>query len=307
MQQIVGRATRALALALSLAGAAASAESAHPPNLLLLVAEDLGPRIGAFGDPVARTPNLDRLAAEGVRYPNTFATAGVCAPARAALITGVHQISIGAQHMRASSRPAGGYQSVPPPEVKAFPELLRAAGYHTFVTAKLDYQFSGIRTGSGPFTIWDAEDDAALWAGREAGQPFFGMLNFLETHESGLFLPLGHWPHSGMHLLVQLYRTWLFGLSGEDDPTPPEAVAVPPWLPDTPAVRADLARHYDNVRRMDAAVGAILARLEADGLADSTVVIWMTDHGDGLPRAKRELFDSGLRVPMIVRWPERLR
>jgi N-sulfoglucosamine sulfohydrolase len=289
-----------LALALP---ALARADAARP-HLLLLVAEDLGPRIGAFGDSVARTPNLDRLAREGIRYTNAFTTAGVCAPSRAALITGQHQASIGAQHMRASSRPAGGYRSVPDADVKAFPERLRAAGYYTFVTEKLDYQFSGPGTGTGPFTIWDAEDDAALWRDRDPGQPFFGMLNFLETHETGVLAPLGTWPHGVLHLGIQLWRAWRFGLPGGGDPTPPDAVMVPPFYPDTPIVRADIARHYDNIHQMDAAVGEVLARLEADGLADSTVVIFTTDHGDGLPRAKRELLDTGIRVPMIVRWPE---
>ena len=277
-----------------------------PPNLLLLVAEDLSARVGAFGDPVAETPHLDALAAGGVRYPNVFTTAGVCAPSRAALVTGRHQIAIGGQHMRAGSRPEGGYRALPPPEVKAFPELLRAAGYHTFTSLKLDYQFSGVWPGSGPRTIWDAEDDAELWASA-GSRPWFGMLNFGETHESGLFAPLGSWPQSLLHLGVQLIRAWQYGI-----PEPPSAallaaVSVPAYYPDTPAVRSDLARHYQNVRQMDAAVGRILARLEADGLADSTVVVWTTDHGDGLPRAKRELYDAGLRVPMIVRWPEALR
>jgi arylsulfatase A-like enzyme len=144
-----------LTAVLALASPGTVRADAARPNILLLVAEDLGPRIGAFGDAVARTPNLDRLAREGVRYPNTFTTAGVCAPSRAALITGMHQASIGAQHMRASSRPAGGYRSVPPAEVKAFPERLRAAGYYTFVTEELDYQF-GTATGTGPFTILDS-------------------------------------------------------------------------------------------------------------------------------------------------------
>jgi arylsulfatase A-like enzyme len=206
--------------------------------------------------------------------------------------------------MRASSRPAGGYRSVPASDVKAFPEQLRAEGYYTFVTEKLDYQFSGPRTGTGPFTIWDAEDDDALWRGRDNGQPFFGMLNFLETHETGVLGPLGTWPHGVLHLGIQLWRAWRFGLPGGDDPTPLEAVVVPPFYPDTPVVRADIARHYDNIRQMDGAVGKLLARLEADGLAGSTIVIWTTDHGDGLPRAKRELLDAGIRVPMIVRWPE---
>jgi len=299
----------ALGLGLLVGGGLAKAgdgTAAARPNLLLIVAEDLGPRVRAFGDPVARTPNLDALAAGGVRFTNVFTTAGVCAPSRAALVTGMHAIAIGAQHMRTGSRPEGGYRTVPPPEVKAFPELLRAAGYHTFTTDKLDYQFSGHAPASGPFTIWDAED-GALWEGRDPGQPFFGLVNLLVTHETGVFAPLGTWPNGLLHLGVQLFRAWTFGRPGGDDPTPPGAVHVPPYYPDTPTVRADLARHYDNVRQMDARVGEILARLRRDGLADSTIVVWTTDHGDGLPRAKREILDAGVHVPLIVHWPEALR
>jgi arylsulfatase A-like enzyme len=297
----------AIAGVLGLAIAAPAAEPAPRPNLLLLVAEDLSPRIHAFGDPLAETPTVDRLAAEGVRFTRAFTTAGVCAPSRAAIATSMHQISIGAQHMRASSRPEGSYASVPPAEVKAFPELLRAAGYHTFVTEKLDYQFSGHGTGTGPFTIWDAEDDPELWRGRAPGQPFFGMLNFPETHESSLFSPLGSAPHSPIHFAVQLLRAWRYGLGSGGAPVAPGAVTVPLWLPDTPTVRAEIARHYENIRRMDRAVGAVLARLAEDGLLESTVVVWLSDHGDGLPRAKRELFDSGIHVPLVVRWPQRWR
>ncbi|MFP6629642.1 MAG: sulfatase-like hydrolase/transferase [Myxococcota bacterium] len=292
------------ALAATLLGSPVLA--AGRPNILIFVAEDLSGRIGAFGDPVASTPQIDRLAGQGVRYPNTFTTAGVCAPSRAALIMGTHQISFGAQHMRTSSRPGGGYTSVPPPEMKAFPELLRAAGYHTFVSQKLDYQFSGVFNGSGPFTIWDAEG-VESWQGRPDGAPFFGMINLQETHESGVFRPLGSWPHSAMHFVMQLLVAYRDGLSSAEPATDPSAIGLPPYYPDTPGVREDLARHYDNIARMDTHVGEILANLEADGLADSTIVVWTTDHGDGLPRAKRELYDSGIRVPMIIRWPEALR
>ena len=315
-------ATRSLGLSLALAALLTASDTGAselpPPNLLLLVAEDLSSRIGAFGDPVAVTPNLDALAAEGVRYPNTFTSAGVCAPSRAALITGVHQISIGGQHMRTLSRPEGRYTAVPPPDVKAFPELLRAAGYFTFVTEKLDYQFSDSPfPGSGPFTIWDEEfggvfgfdgdADVPAWRGRSPGQPFFGMMNFDVTHESGVFRPLGTWPHSVMHFVMQLVRARAYGLSPEPGPVLPEDVLLPPYYPDTPLVREDLARFYNNIHTMDRQVGELLVQLEADGLADSTVVIWTTDHGDGLPRAKRELYDSGLQVPMIIRWPEAYR
>jgi len=110
--------------ALWLGAPAAGAPEEARPNLLLIVAEDLSPRLGAYGDPVAHTPNLDRLAREGVRFEHAFATAGVCAPSRAALVMGVHQNRFGAGHMRAAQ---GGYVAVPPPDWKAFPELLRAA------------------------------------------------------------------------------------------------------------------------------------------------------------------------------------
>ncbi len=305
------RARRLAQVALALALGAAPALRAEPvsprPNLLLLVAEDLSPRIGAYGDPVARTPNLDRLAAQGVRYSQVFTTAGVCAPSRAALLTGHHAISFGAQHMRASSRPEGGYASVPPPGLIAFPERLRAAGYTTYTDEKLDYQFSGPLAGSGPFTIWDAEGRGTHWRGLAGARPFFGLVNFQVTHESGLFAPLGHWPHSPLHFAIQLLRAWQFGLGDGEGPTSAADVVLPPYYPDTPTARADLARHYDNIHALDAQVGRLLAELEADGLAESTIVIWTSDHGDGLPRAKRELYDSGIHVPMIARWPERHR
>lgn len=283
-------------------GAAAGHETPSPsPNILLLVAEDLSPHLGSYGDPIARTPNLDALAREGIRFSRVFTTAPVCAPSRAALITGVHQNAIGAQHMRTSNAPGGGYRSVPPPEVKAFPELLRAAGYYTFTDGKLDYQFSGPLAGSGPFTIWDAEGNGSSWRERAEGQPFFGLINFQATHESGTFAPLGEWPSSLMHLVLQLVRVATIGFAPAELSPEPESLVLPPYYPDRPAVRRELARHYGNIAFMDRQVGEIFAALDADGLRRETIVIFTTDHGDGLPRAKRDLFDGGIRVPMIVR------
>ena len=307
-----------LAILLLGLGAFASSAAAEPhalasgsiprPNILLLVAEDMSARVSAFGDPVAITPHLDRLAAQGVRFPNTFTTAGVCAPSRAALILGMHQISTGTQHMRTEGGPNGGYLSVPPPEAKAFPEMLRGADYFTFQHGKLDYQFSRALSGTGPSTIWDAEDNNAMWADRASGQPFFGMINYLVTHESGMFTPLGSWPENFFHLIMQVWQAYTrWGWTDEVIPTDPAVVDLPPYYPDVPEIRADIARHYDNIQIMDAQVGAVLTRLEGDGLADSTIVIWTTDHGDGLPRAKRDLFEAGLKVPMIIRWPESIR
>lgn len=286
---------------------AIAASEAQRPNILLLMVEDMSPRVGAFGDPVAVTPNLDHLASEGVRYGNVFTAAGVCAPSRASLITGMHPASIGAQHMRSSNHPAGGYTAVPPAEVKAYPELLRAAGYFTFTDNKLDYQFSGIRDGTGPFTIWDREGAEAGWSERQADQPFFGMINFLQTHESGVFPPLETRRLTGKYLNFQRFRAQHYDNPDAHQFVTPEQVEVPPYYPDVATVRVDIARHYNNIALMDRQVNKVLARLEHDGLAENTIVIWTTDHGDGLPRAKREVFDSGIKVPMIIRWPVRYR
>ena len=284
------------------------ADSAARPNIVLMVVEDLGPRIGAYGDPLARTPNLDRLAAEGVRYTNVFTTSGVCAPSRAALITGMHQQAIGAQHMRTGSfgrvregalgkfsTPGPAYEAVPPAFVKAFPELLRAAGYFAMNNAKTDYQFGE------PFTVWDRNGDALSLADRDADKPFFLMLSHFGTHESGMF-------RRGFADQFEWWSEQVFAnndarLAGLQDPTDPARVAVPAYLPDTPEVRRDIARHYDNIALMDRWVGERLEELRAAKLLEDTVVIWTTDHGDGLPRAKRSLYDSGLRVPFIVRLP----
>ncbi len=283
-------------------GAAAGRAAERPPNILLLVAEDLSPRVGPYGDTVARTPNLDALARRSVRFERVFTTAGVCAPSRAALITGQHQISFGGQHMRTSTGPLGEYYAQPPAGLKAFPELLRAAGYFTFTDGKLDYQFSGIAAGSGPFTLWDAEGAEAHWSQRAPDQPFFGLINFLHTHESGVMRPDGE-PLSATHAQTQRFRRQLGLVS--DAVTDPADVVLPPYYPDLPAVRRDLARHYDNVHAMDRRVGELLAALDADGLADDTIVLWTSDHGDGLPRAKRELTDAGLQVPMLLHIPPR--
>lgn len=294
---------------IALSSSALAAALPERPNILILMAEDMSARVGAFGDEVAITPNLDQLAAQGVRYPNTFTSAGVCAPSRAAHITGMHQIAFGGQHMRTTRGPLGTYKAVPPPQVKAYPELLRAAGYYTWTESKLDYQFSGPMSNSGPFTIWDEQggDGFAYWRHRNQEQPFYGLVNFGVTHESGVFTPLGTWPNSAIHFVMQVMRALKLPDTPELPVTSPAQVKLPPYFPDTETVRRDVARHYNNITIMDWQIGETLKALEADGLADSTIVIWTTDHGDGLPRSKRELYDSGIKVPMIIRWPEAFR
>ncbi|MEM7728738.1 MAG: sulfatase [Pseudomonadota bacterium] len=274
-----------------------------PPNIVLVMFEDMSSRIGAFGDPVANTPVLDAFAEESVRFPNTFTTAGICAPSRSALITGVHQQALGTMHMRTrgpTGLSGGGpieYDAVPPPEVKAFPEYLRALGYHTSNNGKTDYQFGE------PFTVWDhnSQDDPQWWSGRGEDQPFFAMINVYETHESFLWPPERE-PRNPIEGFVQARNAQTF--AGRVRTIDPASVEVPPFLPDTPVVREDIALQYDNITFAEAQLSEIMERLEAEGLMDDTVVIVTTDHGDGLPRAKRSLYDSGLKVPLMVRFPD---
>jgi len=268
------------------------------PNIVLVMAEDLGPRIGAYGDRVAQTPNLDRLASEGARYTRAFTTSGVCGPSRAAIITGVHQNVWGAGHMRAA---AGGYAASPPPHVKAFPELLRASGYYTVNDGKTDYQM-GLRLGGafgGPATLWD-DPSSGDWRARAPGQPFFAYVNLTQTHESQVW-PTFMLPDDWLTLVLWPIRIWNH-LQWPLE-TDPARVALPPYYSDTPTARADLARHYNNIALMDEALGGLLDRIDAEGLAERTIVIFSADHGDGLPRAKRWLYDAGLHVPLIIRWP----
>ena len=235
-------------------------EDGKPPNILLLVAEDLSPRLGSFGDPLAKTPNIDTLAQRSTRFTQVFTTAGVCAPSRAALITGQHQISFGAQHMRSSTSPLGRYLAQPAIELRALPELLRQLGYFTYTDNKLDYQFSGIRAGTGPFTLWDKDGARAEdWRLRKPDQPFFGLINFMHTHESGIMRPDGM-SYSQSHTQSQNMRKAL-GLVATSI-TDPKHVQLPPYYPDLPDVRADIARHYDNIHAMDQRVGEILAALQ---------------------------------------------
>ncbi|HMR85532.1 MAG TPA: sulfatase [Niabella sp.] len=254
----------------------------HRPNIVWIVCEDMSPHLSTFGEKTINTPHLDQLARDGIRFTHAYTVAGVCAPSCSALITGMYPTKTGANNMRTLSAPPGPvpdyvpapYSVVLPPYVKGFPEYLRAAGYYCTNNAKQDYQFQA------PVTIWDESSTKAHWRNRPGGKPFFAVFNLGITHEAQI------WERAGEPLLVN-----------------PSDVQVPPYYPDIPEVRQDIARHLTNVIKMDQQAGAIIQQLKDDGLYDSTIVFFYSDHGDGLPYVKREVLKRGLHIPLIVKLP----
>ena len=281
------------------------------PNILWLVAEDLSPYLPSFGDSTIVTPNLDRLANEGVRYSNVFSVSGVCAPSRSAIVTGMYPTSIGAHHMRTlSQQPAAkekgliNYEVVPPPNVKMVSQILRENGYYCTNNKKEDYQFYK------SVLAWDESSIFAHWRNRPEDSKFFSVFNFGVTHESNLWNPwyrqfdldpfppdrdVGKWWEQFSGIEKSLYVSKDIHID------------IPPYLPDNITVRNDMMRMYSNIVEMDEKVGLIIDQLEEDGLLEETIIVFYTDHGGPLPRQKRLLYDSGIKVPMIIRYPNKVR
>ena len=247
------------------------------PNILWLSCEDISPHIGCFGDPDAITPNIDKLATEAVRYTNTFTTAGVCAPCRSGIITGMYQTTIGTHHMRCGAKL--------PPFIKAFSSYLRKAGYYCTNNSKTDYQTKDLRD------VWDESSGKAHWRNRKISRPFFAVFNFTGCHESGI-------ASAGKYESV----TSRLKPSQRQDPN---KLKLPPYYPDTPIVREDWKRNYELITAMDAWAGDVIGQLKQDGLYEDTIIFFWSDHGVGLPRAKRWLYDSGTHIPLVVRIPEK--
>jgi len=253
------------------------AQATEKPNILWITCEDMSLDLASYGDSTIATPNINRLAREGVRYKHAYSIAGVCAPSRSALITGMYPTTIGTHNMRtlqAISHEVPYYSAVLPPEVKTYSEYLRAGGYYCTNNVKTDFQFET------PISAWDECSTSAHWRNRPKDKPFFAIFNFIITHESQI------WVRKNEPLLVD-----------------PAKVKVPPIYPDTKTVRQDIARNYSNIIEMDKMVGKVLQELEEDGLMDNTIIFFYSDHGSGLPFYKRELYDRGLRVPLIIRYP----
>jgi uncharacterized sulfatase len=255
--------------AFAVAGLAAVSHAADRPNILWITSEDHGQHMGCYGDPLARTPNVDALAAKGMLFRNAWSNAPVCAAARTTIISGLLAPSLGAEHMRS--------EVAMPAALRMYPQHLREAGYYCTNNVKEDYNLTK------PGQVWDDSSGKAHWRNRPAGKPFFAIFNSTLSHESQVIKR----PH--------------------DLVTDPAKVRVPSYHPDTPEVRRDWAQYYDCVSAVDAVAGEKLKELAEAGLAEDTIVFYYADHGAGLPRSKRWPSDSGLRVPLVVHFPAKWR
>ena len=262
--------------------AAAGLAAAQPrPNILWISCEDSSPyAFSCYGDRLAWTPNIDAVARRGVRYTHCYSVAGVCAPTRSGIITGVYPASLGSHFMRCQIQlPAG---------VRCFPEFLREGGYYATNNVKTDYNFRV------PKYAWDEVSNKAHWRNRPAGKPFFSVFNQTVTHESQIRVTGAH--HAQITPNVP-----------ESKRVDPAKVIVPPYWPDTPAVREQMANFYECAMEFDHQAGRLLRQLEADGLAEDTIVFIWSDHGVGLPRSKRWSYESGTQAPLIVSIPQKWR
>ena len=241
------------------------------PNVLWIYGEDLSPDLGCYGIPAVRTPNIDRLASEGLRHTHAFVTAPVCSASRSALITGTWQTHFDAHHHRSNrDRPLRA-------DMKLVTDCFREAGYFTCNSQGPPFD----RPGKTDFNfLRERPFDGVDWSERAAGQPFYAQVNITDTHR--VFQP------------------------DPESPIPPEDVELPPYYPDHPLTRRDWALYLESIQILDRRVGQVLARLDAEGLAEETIVFFLSDHGRAHPRCKQFLYDGGIRIPLIVRWPGRL-
>lgn len=263
---------------------ALAAHAAQTPNIVWILSEDQSDHFGVYGETLAKTPNVDALAAEGARFTHAYITAPVCSPSRSALVTGMYQTTIGAHNHRSGR---GERKISLPDDVEPIPAILRRAGYYVtngslrdngaLARGKTDYNFAY------PPDLYDGPD----WADREDGQPFFAQIQ------------LRGGKRRNQRTLEALANVRTNGIAADD-------VKLPPYYPDHPKLREDWAQYLESIEHVDWEVGRILARLEDEGLAESTVVFFLTDHGISHARGKQFLTEEGSKVPLIVRAPGRV-
>jgi N-sulfoglucosamine sulfohydrolase len=262
-----------------------NAQSIVRPNIIWITCEDMSPHLSSFGETKIQTPNLDALAKDGVKYTNAYTVAGVCAPSRNGIITGMYPQSIGGNNMRnyqpgkrgqeeVTSRVLPSYSIVPPSYVKCFTEYLRKEMYYCTNSPKEDYQFEA------PVTAWDESSKNAHWKNRPDGKPIFAVFNLGVTHESQL------WLRDSLPLEVD-----------------PAKVTVPPYYPDNAETRRTIARQLSNVIEMDRQAGKLIQELKDSGLYNNSIIFFYSDHGDGLPYVKREITKRGIHIPLIIKYP----
>jgi arylsulfatase A-like enzyme len=247
------------------------AVAAEQPSILWITCEDISPNLGCYGDTYSVTPNLDALAAKGMRYTNAISNAPVCAPARTTIISGLYPPSTGAEHMRSLVNL--------PKDFRMLPQYLRDAGYYTTNNNKEDYNLEK------PGRVWDMSNKRAHWKNRKKGQPFFAVFNHVISHESQI--------RNAIDKADQIHD--------------PAKVRLPAYHPDAPEVRRDWAQYYDRITMMDREAGANLKEIDKAKLTDNTIVFFFSDHGSGMPRSKRSACNSGLNVPFIVYFPAKWR
>ncbi|MCA9146955.1 MAG: sulfatase-like hydrolase/transferase, partial [Planctomycetales bacterium] len=243
--------------------------AADRPNILWLTCEDNSVDwVGCYGNPYADTPNIDKLAADGFQYMHCYANAPVCAPSRSTWITGVHALSMGTHPMRSR-------YPIPHDTIKYYPDLLKEVGYYVGNVTKTDYNIGGRDDKSA----WDT--NKVDWDTLKQKQPFFMVINNTKSHESKAFGDVNNTTHS------------------------PDDVRLAKYHPDIPDIRKNYAHYHDQMKKMDADIGAALADLEASGLAENTIVVHNSDHGGVIARSKRFLFNSGTHCPLIIRIPDK--
>lgn len=254
------------------------------PNILWLVAEDQSPEFfPMYGNSTISLPNLEQLTKDGIIYTNAYAPVPVCAPSRSALITGMYPSTLGTHNMRTynaykkfnePSINIPSYSPIVPEGVRMFTEYLRKQGYYCTNNSKEDYNFKPLASA------WDDSSRKAHWKNRPKGTPFFSIFNFGITHESQI------WKQTDEPLLVD-----------------PDKLIVPPIFPDNDIIRKDLAVNYSNLIKLDKEVGTIINELKSDGLYDNTLIFFYSDHGGPFPRHKRALYETGIKVPLIIKMP----
>lgn len=267
-------------------------------NVIWISCEDMGPVLSSYGVKEISTPNIDKLAKEGIKYTNAYSTVGVCAPSRFSIITGMYPARLGAHNMRTgnfytykdpdkltykqnkgvidkSGINVPEYEVVTPTNIKAFTEYLRNENYYCINNNKCDYQFNS------PFTAWDEVSANISYKDRPKNTPFFYVKNLMVTHES---------------------RIWL--RKNEPITVNKDILKIPAYYPDIPEVRNDIAIKYSNIQEMDRQVGEIISDLEKNDLLDKTIIFFWSDHGGNLLRQKRAVGNSGLKVPLIIRFPD---